>query len=292
MFVLQILLNSLVSGTQVLLLAAALYLIYSVCRVYHIGLSGILVSGAYLSYFFIPFLGIIGGVVSGIIGSAILGFLHYRLLLPFLQEKKELLALLVSIALWLLHQAVLALSFGSGGKFLFDDVLKTYNFGGIFLTEVGVYTLLLGIGCTVTFWTLFQMFPFGLAVRAIAQHPECASLMGIKVQRVQRFIFLIAGALSGCIGILTGMNNGISPTAGSDPVILAFVALLVGGVHSFRGMVLASYLFVLLPEIFISFSVGGFNFSEAWRLVIVFLFAFFILLLKPKGLFHISVRKT
>jgi len=116
--------------------------------------------------------------------------------------------------------------------------------------------------------------------------------MGIDEQKVRQLIYLIAGLLTGAVGILSGMNNAVSPGAGLQPTITAFIALLVGGVGDFRGTVIASYMLVLIPEMIVSLGGGEVNFSVTWKMVFVFLLALFLLMIRPNGLFSSSNRQS
>lgn len=294
MFFLQILINSLVIGTQVLLLAAGLYLIYSVARMYHIALAGIMVSGAYSYYSLINILPALVALLFSVAFTIIMGILSYLLLASLIERKQGLLALLVSASLWFALKSLAAMIYGSGGKFLSEGVLSTFNLGGpagINITQVGFYTLLFGSIIAISAYFILTFLPIGRTIRAIAQHSECASLVGIKENQVRMLIFAIAGGIAGLIGVFTAMNNSLTPSLGSDLIIMAFIAVLIGGVN-FKGTILASFLLVLIPEFIISTNFGVSSLSSSWKMVIVFLLTLSLLILKPKGLFSISLRKS
>jgi len=74
------------------------------------------------------------------------------------------------------------------------------------------------------------------------------------------------------------------PGAGFNIVVLAFIALLVGGVHSLKGTIVAAYLVVLIPELVVGLSSGSYSVSLSWKMVIVFIVAAILLTWKPNGL--------
>lgn len=293
MFVLQILLTSLVTGTQVLLLAAGLYLIYTVTRTVHIALGASTIAGGYAYYMAAqlgwPWYLCLG---FGIVFSGLLGLICYFLLRSYIQKSQALLALLVSIAFGVALEAGMALGFGPEGRYLMEGVLPTFDLWGMRVTQVGLYTLLVGLLTGVAAYLFLHVLPLGRVVRAIAQHPQCASLMGIKERRVQMVVYIVAGVVAGIMGILTGLNSAITPYAGLQPISMAFMALLVGGLTDFRGVALASYLLVLIPELIVSGNFGAISFSSSWKLVFVFVIALTVLAIKPNGIFSSVTRKS
>ena len=293
MFVLQILLTSLVTGTQVLLLAAGLYLIYTVTRTVHIALGASTIAGGY-AYYFAAQMGQPWYlcVAFGIIFSAFLGIVSYFLLRGYIQKSQVLLALLVSISLGVALESAMALGFGPEGRYLMEGVLPTFDVWGVRITQVGLYTLLIGLLTGVVAYVFLHLLPLGRVVRAIAQHRQCASLMGIKERKVQMTVYIVAGVVAGIMGILTGLNSAITPYAGLQPIAMAFMALLVGGLTDFRGVALASYLLVLIPELIVSWNFGAVSFSSSWKMVFVFVIALVILALKPHGIFSSVTRKS
>lgn len=290
MLLLQVLLNSLVTGTQVLLLAAGLYLIYAVARCYHIALGAIATASAYafLSLYEVgvPFL---GAFLLALLFGGLIGFLSFFVLKKYIDAQQDLLALLASLTLGVAMEAVMGIVYGPGGRFLSESVLATYHLGELYLTQVGVFTIILGVISAITAYVFLYLLPWGRLIRAVSQHRECASIMGINANKIRVVIFFAVGVVAAGVGILTGLNTAVTPAAGLHPVITAFVALLVGGVTDFKGTVIAAYLLVLIPELIVTMS-GGF--SETWKLVFMFLLALGLLLMRPQGLFAKLNRET
>lgn len=100
------------------------------------------------------------------------------------------------------------------------------------------------------------------------------------------------GVLAGVVGILSGLNNAVTPGTGFYPVITAFIALLVGGLSDFRGTVVATFLLVLIPELVIALGGNVVNVSVTWKMVLVFVLALILLLIRPNGLFSALNRKS
>lgn len=289
----QIILNSLVTGTQVLLLAAALYLTHTVARFHHIALGAAATAAAYsfmaLGWTGAPFwLAATGGVTA----AAALNLSLFALLRKYIINGQPLVAMLASLTAGTALEALLGILFGPEGRFLTNGILPTYNWQGLYLTQVGSWTIMIGIATAILAYIFLQLLPWGRLLRAVAQHPPCTAMMGVNEQKIQRLVFILAGLLAGTVGLLTGLNNAVTPQAGLSPVITAFIALLVGGVHDFRGTVLASFLLVLIPEILVSVGGGANSLSMTWKMVFVFLLALLMLLARPRGVFSTNHRQS
>lgn len=293
MLLLQVFLNSLVSLIQVLLLAAGLYLVYTVTRIFHVGLIAIVIVGAYLLYFFKEAgFALEYGIILSLLGSGLLGWLSYFLLRDMAKKKQPLLGLLLSITFWLLLEALVAITFGSDGKFIYEGVIPNYYFAGLQITSTGVVNLAVGAALVLLASFVIYGLPVGRILRATHQHPECANLSGIKVGTVQSWTFIIAGVLAGTTGILVGINRAIVPTSFTSILVVAFMSFIVGGVNNFRGTIVATIVLVTIPELFISLPLGAVSIPASWGMVITFVLAMMMLYFKPEGIFYQQTRKS
>lgn len=287
---LQIFLNSSVLGTQVLLLAAGLFLIHTSSRIIHIGLGGIMTLSAYTLYSLLQLeINFAISLILSIITGGFLSVASYFLLKDLIAKNQKLLGLIVSLCIWVVSESLVAAIFGSEGKFLIDGILPTYKIGQLMITEVGFWTIIIAI--TVVILSIFTLFftPAGRILKAVKQHPECATTIGIKDKKVQIITFFIAGTISAIIGILSAMNSALSPTNGTEIlVVFAFMSLIIGGTSDFRGTIFASYLIVLIPELLLSNSA----ISHSWKTVIVFIVTIVIVYFRPEGIFTKSIRKN
>lgn len=129
MFFAQITLNSLISGTHILLLAGTLYLVHTVTRTIHAAVGAIAIAGGY-GYYFLSQLGtpVWLSVLGGIGVSIAFQFLSFLILRRFFYEDKQFIALLGSLAIGTILESILAISFDSSGRFLSAEILPTFEF--------------------------------------------------------------------------------------------------------------------------------------------------------------------
>lgn len=284
MFFSQVLINSIVIGTQVLLLAVPLYLIYSVSKVYHLGLGATAAAVAYALYFGVSLnwpLGI--SIFFAVLIAVIVGMLAYLLLVPFIKKRETTFGLLISFAFGLAIESLLAIMFGTGGRFIMPEVLPMFYLGKLYITVPGIFTIVVGVVLALIILIVVLYTPYGRALRAIAENSIFSSSLAINASKICFAAFIIASVLAGFIGIMTGLNTALTPQIGFNLIIMAFVALLIGG-NNLKATIIATYLITLIPELIISLSKASWHLSANWKMFLVFIIAVILLLIRPQGL--------
>lgn len=126
---------------------------------------------------------------------------------------------------------------------------------------------------------LFTRYTYaGLAMRAVADDPEGAQLLGVDTERISTLTFGVGAVLTGASGVLYGMVFTIYPTVGVSLTAFAFTIVVVGGVGSFGGVIAASLLVGVVNAATATFA------SSQWRFFAVFAVLFVVLTVKPGGL--------
>lgn len=293
MFILQLLLNCLVIGTQVVLLAVPLYLVYSVSRIYHLGLGATAASLAYAIYFGIDHGWPLGYSILLAIGVAIIiSYLSFYLLEPFAKKNNSFYGLLTSFAFGLGLEALLSIIFGTDGKFLFNQVLPIYSWGDLYLTQAGFLTIITGAILAIITVITLQMTPWGRILRSSAENINIATSLKINVSKLRLIVILIASLMAGFIGTMTSLNTVLTPQVGFNLIIMAFAALLIGGVSNLKGTIIAGYVLVLVPELLIGLSYSNYDLSANWKMVLVFLITTILLIWRPNGLLTKTQRQA
>jgi branched-subunit amino acid ABC-type transport system permease component len=289
MYFLQIFLNSIVHGTQILLIAVPLYLIYSVSRTFHLAVGAISTAVAYGFYYaFIHSGSIAVAIFASLIASISFAFISHLILESYILKNQNLLALLVSFSMGTALEALIAMGFGSDGKSIVQEVLPVFHFFSLNLTLVGLITILFGI----TFFLLSAFFviktPFGRTLRSLSENSSSSESLGTNSQYMRFVTYLIAIFMAGFVGIMSGLNTSLTPSMGFNNVILAFIAFLIGGTYSIAGAFVASFLVTFIPQLIVSYT----DFSDSWRMAFVFLLAGVLLAIRPNGLFYSRIRNN
>jgi branched-chain amino acid transport system permease protein len=135
----------------------------------------------------------------------------------------------------------------------------------------------------------------GMGIRAVAQDPDTASLMGVPVKRVIALTFFVGGALGGLAGVLFGIHYSlINPYSGFIPGMKAFTAAVLGGIGNIPGAVVGGMLLGLLEAFaasYLSLMTDG-AFGAEYKDVVAFLVLILILICRPSGLLGETVRES
>jgi branched-chain amino acid transport system permease protein len=135
----------------------------------------------------------------------------------------------------------------------------------------------------------------GMAIRAVAQDPDTASLMGVPVHRVITLTFFVGGALGGLAGVLFGIHYSlVNPYSGFIPGMKAFTAAVLGGIGNIPGAMVGGMTLGLLEAFaasYLSLLTNG-AFGAEYKDVVAFLVLILVLIFRPKGLLGETVRES
>jgi branched-chain amino acid transport system permease protein len=130
----------------------------------------------------------------------------------------------------------------------------------------------------------------GVSIRATAENFDVARLMGIRSNRVIVTCFLVSGLLAGVAGVLwVAQVASVTPLMGTTPVLKAFVAAIVGGLGSLRGVVLAGFLLGFLETLLQTYLPGS---ASGYRDAVLWVILIGVLLFRPQGLFAPAVERA
>jgi branched-chain amino acid transport system permease protein len=156
-----------------------------------------------------------------------------------------------------------------------------FNLGGVQINFLDIFILALAIFLMYMLNQFILSTKLGRAMRATAQDPEAAALMGVNINRTIGITFLIGGALAGAAGVVYSMYNGqVWFFTGFQLGLIAFTAAVLGGIGNIYGAVLGGFLIGLIQSIAIQYLPNGIAWSDATVFAILVL----ILVFRPSGL--------
>jgi branched-chain amino acid transport system permease protein len=171
--------------------------------------------------------------------------------------------------IWGTRDYVLQVPQGVSGGFVFQDLIwSTYRF----------YAAGIAAAIIALVWLLIEKTPFGAIVKAGAHDSEIVRALGINLTRLRLAVFVLGTMLAAVAGIIVAPIWGIRPHMGVDAVIPAFLVIVLGGVGSFRGAVVAGLLVGL------AVGLSGAYASE-WSLLSMYLLLVAVVTLRARGLF-------
>jgi branched-chain amino acid transport system permease protein len=133
---------------------------------------------------------------------------------------------------------------------------------------------------------------YGKAMRATAQDPDAARLMGIDVDRTIGLTFLLGGLLAGAAGLIYALYNGaVQFNQGFTAGLIAFTAAVMGGIGNLKGAVIGGLIIGVIQAISDSGNYLGLQLGTDWTPAVVFAILIVIMVFRPQGLFGEEVRE-
>ena len=279
---LQILINGLLLGGLYALLAVGLTLIFGVLRVVNFAHAEFMMLGMFGVYWvwhitgLDPYLAVL--VVTPLV--LLVGILCDRLIIQRTIGAPEVTVVFATLGLSIvLQNAALTL-------WTADIRSVTTAYSGMVLTPFG---LRVSVPMLISFavamlgaaglWLVLTRTLYGKAIQAVAQNREAAALMGINVRRIYLWTFSVAVAAAGAMGGLVAPLFSVYPRVGMSYIVTVFVIVVLGGLGSVPGAVLAALLIGLIE------AAAGFLFGAAWAELSYFLIFLAVLIARPQGFF-------
>lgn len=278
-FLLEQLVNGLVLGGYYLLLALGLSLIFSVGGVVNLAHGAFYALGAYLSLEIGRRLGWGAGVALSPVAVGVLGVLFERFLLRRFYTADPILSLLVTFGLALLAEQAIRMLWGAAPlpSSMPPGIKGNVLVGDFMFSRYRLLLLALVLALLAAVWLLLNKTAFGRVVRAGVQRPDMVAVLGIRLQPYMTAIVVLGVASAALAGALFAPITIVHPAMGTEVMTAAFVVVVIGGLGSFWGVVLAAVLVGVVRGATIFFLPAA---AEASMYVLMFL----VLLLRPRGL--------
>jgi branched-chain amino acid transport system permease protein len=277
-FFLEAVLNGLLLGGLLALLALGLNLIFGVIDVVWICYAELVMVGMYGIYYAeksgVPFL---AAALFGILLIALAGvILHYLVIRPVL-DSAPINQLLVTGGVLFVLQAAATMAFGIDFKNI-GIRLGSVNVFDMSFSYARIVTFGVAIATMLVLWVFLQRSYIGIAIRAIAQDRAIMPLMGVDQRKVYLVTSGIGGALAGLAACLMVLQFDIYPQIGLQFGPLIFMICVLGGLGNLIGGFIAAF---IISEFI---AVGGSCFATEWGYAIAFLFFMVVIFIRPQGL--------
>jgi branched-chain amino acid transport system permease protein len=280
-------LNALQYGLLLFLVASGLTLIFGIMGVINLAHGSFYMIGAYMAYALAPIVGsTFGGgffatLFVGLVLSVILGYVLEWVFFSYLYEREHLQQVLMTYGLILVFEELRSLIVGDdvhgvqpppwlAGTLALGDVM-TYPVYRLFISAVCI-ALALGMYAVLTRTRL------GMMIRAGSTNREMVQSLGIDISFLYRVVFAAGVAIAVMAGMLAAPVSSVYPGMGNSVLIVCFVVVVIGGIGSIRGALLAAMLIGIVDtfgKVFVPQAAG----------VGVYLLMALILLWRPQGLF-------
>lgn len=273
--------NGLFFGGQLALVAIGLTLIWGVARVLNFAHGAMFMVGGFVGYFT---LGATGSIflasVLAIVVVFVLGYVVEHSLLEPMRDREEfdIASMVVTLGLAIFLENAILVQVGSQRRAFptFTDVI--WRVWGVTISVQRLVIFLISLLALGALFLVITRTKLGLAIRAVSQDSDTALLMGVRPKRIYSITFGASAALAGLAGVLLAPMFSVYPSVGWFPFLLAFIVVMVGGLGSVRGTLVAALGLAIIRSISIIW-VG----SET-AMILLFAIMVAVLIVNPDGI--------
>jgi branched-subunit amino acid ABC-type transport system permease component len=237
------LLNGLVVGSSLALVAAGLALLFGVLHIINFAQGDFFMMGGYAVWFFLNLThNYVAAMVLGTLLIAVMGGLLLTAVIWPLLQRSQVLVLLATLGLSLILQQLATNFLGGDTKFVQPPLTVTVPIGPIPYPSYDLVVIAVGMGILAVGYFALQYTRYGIWLRAVAQNRPMAAALGVPVPRVYVLAFMVSAGLAAMAGGLLLPVQSVYPTIGSDVIQNAFIIVVAGGLGNFRGAAVVALL--------------------------------------------------
>ncbi|MGD9831710.1 MAG: branched-chain amino acid ABC transporter permease [Piscinibacter sp.] len=275
-------LNAVQYGLLLFLVASGLTLIFGIMGVINLAHGSFYMIGAYMAFVLAPWFGdwYLTKLAAGVILAAVFGYLLEWAFFSFLYQRDHLQQVLMTYALILVFEELRSLTVGND---VHGVQAPSWLAGGFRLGELMSYPwyrVFASVACIVLAVALYWVVnrtKLGMMIRAGASNRDMVRGLGIDIQRLYRIVFAGGVALAALAGMIAAPLSSVYPNMGGSVLIICFVVVVIGGIGSITGALIASLLVGFVDTF------GKVFFAE-YSGIGVYLLMAIILIWKPEGL--------
>lgn len=292
----QQIINGLVLGSLYALIALGYTMVYGIINLINFAHGEVLMVGALTSWSVItalqgampgPML-LVVALIAAIVVCAALNYAIEKIAYKPLRSAPRLAPLITAMGMSLLLQTLAMMIWKPDYKpypALFE--IASYHIGGAIITNVQLLILAITVTAMTALMLLVNRTKLGRAMRATAENPHVAMLMGVRPDSVISATFIIGAAMAALAGVMYGLKDGIVQHAmGFEPGLKAFTAAVFGGIGNLPGAVVGGILLGLIESLCSGYigqatqGLFGSNYTDIFSFIVLI----FVLTLRPKGL--------
>ena len=304
---LQQILNGLVLGSIYALIALGYTMVYGVLGIINFAHGEVLMFGALIALvviknllaFFptIPvWLILVAALLVAMSGCAVLSFYIEKMAYRPLRNAPRLVPLISAIGMSILLQTIAMIIWGrtplNFPQLLPEQSLAIFGTGAL-VTVKELIIMLTALIVMVALLFLVKKTRFGRAIRATAENPQVAGLMGVNTTRVISYTFILGGALAALAGVMIASNYGSAHFyMGFMPGLKAFTAAVLGGIGNIPGAMLGGLLLGLIEALGAGYigTLSGGIFGSNYQDIFAFLVLILVLVFRPSGILGEKLR--
>jgi branched-chain amino acid transport system permease protein len=277
---LLVLVSGIASGAVYGLLGLGLVIIYRATDVVNFALASMATLAVYVALMVVgQGWGVLGGAVTAVVVAVVLGLVVREALIRPLGAGQLFGALVMTMAVSLILESVISDVWGTGPRAFPPLVGGSTPVGSSALANQDIVMIGIAAVAMIGVGWLFTRTTLGSAMRAVAESPATAEILGISAQRVARIAWALGLGLAALAAVLYAPKSGLAPVVLSAPLFRAFAGIFLGGLTSMYGAVVGGLVIGVLENVAATYV------SANFRDTFVFALTVLILLVRPQGIF-------
>jgi branched-chain amino acid transport system permease protein len=299
----QTIVNAATLGSTYALIALGYTMVYGILKLLNFAHGDVFMIGAYVGFGVLTLFG--GGIdpdisiwlvlllmaVSAMAACAVLGVVIERFAYRPLRDAPRIAPLISALGVSFFLSYSVQLLFGAehrtydtfnmaGGK-LYEPAITIGSFTISWLRVIGIVA---AVVLMVLLWLLVARTRIGKAMRATSIDRDAAAMMGIDIDRVIMFAFVLAGALAGAAGVLFALRTDLFPQMGFTPGLFAFTAAVIGGIGSIPGAMLGGILLGTVEALTVTYFTQWIGIPVGLSNLVIFSLLIVFMLVRPQGI--------
>ena len=272
-------LNAVVWGLIMALIALGLNMIFGLLHIINMAHGALFMLGAVVAWYLIELTGSFWiALVIAPICVGVVGILIERGLLRTIEDK-PITTIICTFGVMLAVQQLVLMIFGGSPRRITLPVAYRFPLFDLQYPLMRIVIALVSIGVMIGLWIFLRKTKYGLWMRAVVQDREMAVGLGIPVNKVYMWTFVLGSALAAFSGVLAAPIVSVEFMMGREVLIMAFIIVIVGGMCNLEGSVIAAIMISMIQGI------GALFVPPAIATVLALAFMIIVLLIKPQGLF-------
>lgn len=275
-----IFISGLVLGSLYSVMAAGLSLVWGTLHMFNFSHGSLIMLGAFIAWQVNSVGGLLFAIITSIIISCFIGMIMEKILIEpfFAKPGATLMVVITTLGGMLIINSLAQIIWGPRIKSLPVFVKGVVSVLGVKLSIQELIIILLAPTILILFSFFLKKTKIGLAIRAVEQNLDYSLLLGINVKNIYMITFGISAMLACIAGMLLGAIRFITPLMGGGYLLKAFVIVILGGLGSMRGTLLAAYLVGIIE------AASQYYFGLYWTPFFIFLILIFTLIFRPTGI--------
>lgn len=276
---LEYLYNGLINGSTITVTALGFALVYNTFRIFHIAYAALYTLAGFIIFTFSTLWSwpLLWSLIVAVLLVALVSWLLDKGLYVQLGKRtaNESYIMLASVGAFIILTNILGLIFGNQPRMMGEEVRSSWLPHWL---DIRTFILIINLLLILFFVILMKFTRIGLMLRAVRDNKRLSAYFGMNAGVIRSLVFLISGLLVAFAGAFQCMDVGVHPYTGLPVFISAFIAMVIGGIGRYEGVILGGFLLGILQS-FADYFTGS-----QWVVVITFLVLFVFLIFKPEGI--------